>query len=286
MTAFDTAKNDTPAKTRVFSQPLRQNPRAIRPLYAVIFASACWEAAALLTGSSTGRTQDHFGEAFVLAGLAFLLFAVIGSIVYRHFRAALLSLTAALLITYSGYKYAFLWIFCPWYPVLWIEQAFGPVFTPEYLQTHLAALWLCLQSPFILLALWRCRWPCRVKIGTTALAGVGIICFFGVITWQANYEAAAALHVSGDYLSSVYSKNDRAAMQPLNHKRLVVTGVALGADEGLFGGPPDKIGPQIECDALAGGDTLAEGQTVSVLGTCEGEDAYGMIHLADCRVVR
>ncbi len=280
-------KDSTAAKTRLFSQPLRQNAKAIRPLYAVILASACWEAAALLVGTSSGRTQDYFGEAFVLAGLALQLLAVIGSIVYRHFQVALLSLTAAVLITYSGYKHFFLWIFFPWYPVLWIEQAFGPVFAEEYLQSHLAVLWLCLQAPFILLTLWRCRWPRRIKIGTAALAGLGIVCFLAGITRQANHEAAAALHVSGDYLSSVYSKNDRAAMQHLDHKRLVVTGVALGADEGLIGGgSPDKIGPQIECDELVGNDTLADGQTVSVLGTCEGKDAYGMIHLADCRVIR
>jgi hypothetical protein len=199
----------------------------------------------------------------------------------------LLSLAAAVLITYSGYTYPFLWIFFPWYPVSWVEQAFGPAFAAEYLHRHLAVLWLCLQAPFILLALWRCRWPRRAKIGTTILAGVGIVCFFVGITRQANHEAAAALHVSGDYLASVYSKSDRAAMQHLDHQRLVVTGVAFGADEGLFGGNSAyKIEPQIECDELVGGDTLADGQIVSVLGTCEGKDSYGMIHLADCRVIR
>ena len=138
MTESDTTKNGTPAKTRLFSQPLRQNPKAIRPLYAVILASGCWEAAALLLGTSSGRTQDHFGEAFVLAGLALQLLTVIGSIVYRHFQVALLSLAAAVLVTYSGYKHFFLWIFFPWYPFLWVEQAFGPVFAEEYLQSHSA----------------------------------------------------------------------------------------------------------------------------------------------------
>ena len=280
-------KNGTSAKTRLFSsQPLRQNPKAIRPLYAVILASGCWEAAALVAGDSSGPAQDHFWEALVLVGLGFQLFALVGSIIYRRFRVALLSLTAVLLLTWSGYKYPILWILFPAYFVSRTGQAFGLMFVVEYLQVHPSVLWLCLQAPIILLALGRCRWPRRVKIGTTVLAGLGIVCFFVGITRQANHEAAAALHVSGDYLASIYNKNDRAAIQHLTHKRLVVTGAASGGDEGLLGGSPDRIGPQIECDEMAGGNALTDGQIVSIIGTCEGKDAYGMIHLADCRVIR
>ena len=265
-------KTKATQKQAWFSLSLRHNPKAILPLYLAGLGSLCLQAFALFIGFSQSRSQDQTCEAVFLIGLGFLFLGLIGSGVYRHYRVAAFALMIALLTP-------------PLCFLLWRSLFDGWTSASEYTDSPVK-LWLYLQTPLVILTLWRSPWRRSVKFGATMLAACILVCFFIAHTRQEQHEVAAAPHVSGKYLSSLYEKNDTLAIQRLNHKRVVVTGELFGEGEGLFGGPPDKMADNIEFDGIIGGNSLTESQMVSIIGTCEGKDAYGMIHLSDCHVVK
>ena len=267
-------ENETAGRpSRWFSLPLSSNPKAIISLCLSGLGSLCWEAAALW-GDPMAPVLSRLWTALVLGGLVTMILGLLGGIVYRHYKVAGLAVIIAIISP----------------PVwFWLAFALHPLFGPERGHGFPVVLWLYFQLPLALIALWRSPWQKRGKAAVTATVAAGVICLFTVHTIQAEQEVVLAPHVSDQYLSLVYEKKDTSAIRRLTGRKIVVTGVVGGQSEGLFGGGPPmmsrgEIG--IECDGLGPFDSMADGQKVSVLGMCKGEDADGTIHLADCRVIK
>lgn len=254
------------------SLPLCYNPWAILPLCLAGFGSLCWQAVAIFMGWSRSRSEDRFWDVIILVGVVFLLLGFVGSLVYRHYKVAAFALLVSLLS-----------------PPLWFWLLILPFtgFNPyDYSYGSPVVLWLYFQIPLVALALWLSPWSRRTKARAARLGAVGLAGFFLFHTVQGHQEVAAAPHVSSEYLSSAYEVNIPRALKRLDGKRVVVTGVIFDANDGLIGGgEPYRMSSNIECDGLLGADRLSDGQTVSIIGTCDGKDKYGMIHLANCRVI-
>ncbi len=251
---------------------LQGNTRAILPLYFACLGSYCWEVAALW-GGANNIILNSLWEVLILAGAVLLFLGLIGGIIYRHCKAS----QGAILISILSPPIWF-WLLCKLHGFL----------EPDAPQSFIVVLYLYLQIPLLVIALWRSPWQKRVKIVLTASVATAMICHYSVHTLQAQQEVAVAPHVSDDYLTRIYRRNDTSAIARLNGKRIVVTGIAGGQSEGLFGGGPPEMQTkdgQIECDTLGPFDAVEDGQTVSILGTCKGKDEYGKVHLTECRTV-
>lgn len=278
---------NTSAKSAWYSRPLADHPRAIRPLCFALLGSECWQAAALCAPSTgAGSSQDLWWKALALAGGVLLLAGLVDSFVFRHFRVAALALVVSLVSP-------------PLWFMLLVGRAFGakailtpglipgPLFVFEYLEMHPALFWLCPHLPLALLALWVCHRPRRDKAGATALVLVVLVCCCAAMTARARREVAAAPHLTDAALAAVYAGHDTAAQKSWDHKRIVLTGAIHGEGDGLFGwGGPHLMEGSIDCDIVAGEWAVKEGQTVTLIGTCEGKDKYGNIEIAGCRVVQ
>jgi hypothetical protein len=246
-------------------------------LHAVLFGVWCWQLTALLWGALDSSWGDCLFVLAVIAGAGCLLAGFLTSFIYRRYRVSAFTLLVSLL----SLPFCF-WLIC----FLW-GGYFVPSFAGWYLQHHSAVLWLYMQAIWLILALWRNRWRRRVKAELTAVLAFGLVSFLEVLTAQANREDAAAPHVTSSYLTSIYAKDDRAAIKRVEQKRIVVTGSVLGDEEGLIGcGGPDRLESNIMFDDSVGSQSLHDGQVVSIIGTCEGGDLYGNISLNDSRVIR
>ena len=258
--------------TEWFGIPSHQNPKAAIPLYLASVGSLCWEQAALWSGGNH-PVLFCLCIALVLAGLVLLPLGLIGGIIYRHYRVSQGSIIISLVS-----------------PPVWI-WLFGKLhgfFGPDTPQGFIVALCFYLQLPLVLVALWRSPWQKRTKIAITSLMAVALICQYSSHVIREQHEAAMAPHISDNYLASIYRKHDISVTWRLNGKEIVVTGIVGGQDEGLFGGGPPKMRTadgEIECDDLGSFDGVGDGQKVSILCICIGKDAYGTIHLVDCRSV-
>jgi hypothetical protein len=242
-----------------------------------LFGLWCWQLTALLWGALDSSWGFYLLGAAVILGTGCLLAGFLASYVYRHSRVSAFTL----LISLFSLPICFLLVCFLWggYSV--------PSFAGWYLQHHPVFLWLCLQAIWLILALWRSRWRRRVKAGLTAGVAFGLVSFLGVLTAQANYEEAAAPHVTSSYLTSIYAKDDRNAIKRVEQKRIVVKGSVWGAGEGLIGwGGPDRMESNIMFDDLVGSNSLNNGQVASIIGTCSGKDSYGNISLRDTRVIK
>ncbi len=266
-------ENETAAKpSRWFSLPLPLNPKAIIPLYLSGLGSLCWEAAALW-GDPMAPALSSLWTALVLGGMVTMILGLLGGIVYHHYKVAGLAVIIAIISPPM------------WF---WLTFALHPLFGPGRDHGFPVVLWLYFQISLALLALWRSPWQERGKGTVTALVASGVIGLFTVHTIRAEQEVVLVPHVSDQYLSLVYEKKDTSAIKRLMGRKIVVTGVVGGQSEGLFGGGPPMMSSGdtgIEFDDLGPFDSVADGQKVSILGMCKGEDADGTIHLADCRVV-
>lgn len=202
-----------------------------------------------------------------------MLLGLIGGFVYRHFKPSAFTIIISLISL-------LLWT--------WLLLTLHPLLRPIAPSRFPAMLWLYLQLPLVFIALWRSRWRTQIKAGFTLCAVLGLIYAFLAHAAMAQREVDAAPHFSDAFLSSVYAKNDVTGIAKLNGKKIVVTGIVGGQDEGLFGGGPPKMRPadgEIECDDLGSFDGIGDGQKVSILCICIGRDKYGTIHLVDCRTL-
>lgn len=211
---------------------------------------------------------DNNLTALVLVGGALFLAGLVGSFVFRHYRVAALGLVVSLVSPLFWYFYL-------------LGQAFGgwfmpfpcPLFVSEGLEMHPALFWLCLQVPLVFLALRVCPWPHRVKAVVVTLVLGGLVCFFAVVTAQAQREVAAAPRITDVALAAVYAGHDTASQKRWEHQRIVLTGAIYSNGDGLMGnGSPNVMHGNIECDIVVGQNALQGGQTVTLLGTCLGKD--------------
>lgn len=156
-------------QTRWFSLPLSQNQEAAVPLYLAVLGSLCLEAIALWPQVSTGAAL------LLCSGwLVCTLLCLIGVIKYRRYRAAGWAVLVALLSP-------LVWLY------LIISTALNP-FSSEQAHGFPVFPWLFCQLPFAVIALWRSRWPRRVKVIVTVAVTAGLICLLTADKVRARLE--------------------------------------------------------------------------------------------------
>ncbi len=249
--------------------------RASIPVYLAGFGSLCWELAALCGPPNGSSLLDGVWLAAVLVGAGAMLLGFIRGLLYHRFKVAAWAVAISLLS-----------------PPLWLGLflKLHPLFGFDPSPGFLLRLGFLLQLPLVLVAVWQSAWQKRVKTMLTAFALTSLLGVIALDRIRAQQEVISAPYLSAWYLLSLSAKKDMSTFSRLRGKRIVVTGIVGGQSEGLFGGGPPRIGSSpsgeyIEIDDLGPFDTVEDGQQASVLGTCQGTDAQGAIHLTQCRSI-
>lgn len=125
--------------------------------------------------------------------------------------------------------------------------------------------------------------------GFKAAVGVALVTAFCllIIGGRGRQEAeqiAAAPHLTAEDLTAAYEQKKAVARRKFDQKFIVLTGYVSGLDEGLIGDGAVHMGA-IECNVGGEYGSCRAGQTCTLVGTCDGIDAYGSIHFSNCRTL-